>query len=445
MNRLAIKSLALAMAWAMPGLAMAQSTPIDVLNRFTDSGSQREVARAIGTLCPAGNRLSARLQQDCNSLVGAAFGNDASVRSAISRITPDNVRVAVDRGQLLRRSQNRAARGAAIGAGKFPGGGMALGENWISSDGYSYASAGESFGDWGFYATLEFNRSERDASLNQDGFDGDGQSLTLGLDHRFDGGWVFGGSVLFGSSDVDFTAGSGDQEIDERGFNLHASWAGATGWYADSLLSFGQRETDQTRLIGYTLGSGNSSVGVNQSYSADYDSDTRLIAVTLGRRFDQGSWSFDPYAMLESLQADVDAYDEIASSPDAAGAGWAVRVAEQEESFTRGTLGVRASWVLSGDNGVFLPFIDLGFVNVLNSDEADAFVRYTGDRSDAVGQQRLNFAMRADGEDDSYGRVAIGISAQFAEGRSGFVRYAQHFGEARYSVREFQLGGRFEF
>jgi hypothetical protein len=72
----------------------------DVLGRFADTGPTRETARAIATLCPAGNRLTARLQADCNNPVGAAFPNNPQVRNALAAITADNATVPIDCSRL---------------------------------------------------------------------------------------------------------------------------------------------------------------------------------------------------------------------------------------------------------------------------------------------------------------------------------------------------------
>lgn len=426
---------------AMPGFALAQATPIGVLSQFTSSDSQREVARAIGTLCPAGNRVSSRLQQDCNNLVGAAFNGEGSVRAAIAGITPDSARVAVDRGQFPGAPAYASGGSGGLGTGSHAMAGASFREAWWLAAAGQQAEAAADFGAWGLYATLAASRQERDASLNQDGYDDDGQSLLIGVDRRFGSNWSAGASVGFAGRDVDYTGSSGSQESDETSLNLHVSWSGNDGWYADTLLSFGHRQTTQARRTQY----GNASFVVNQTYRARYETATRRLALTLGHRFDRGTWAIDPYARLEQQQGDVDAYDEIASAPDAPGGGWAVSVERQEERRRLGTIGLRAHWVISGDSGVFLPYLDLGLVRQLDADESDAFVRYTGDRSDAVGLSRLRFAMRADAEDDLWGRVAIGIAAQFAHGRAGFLRYVQTFSEDRYSRRELQLGGRLEF
>ena len=97
------KLLPLALLLAMAAPAHAQSVG-DVLGQFASTGPTQETARAIATLCPAGNRLSARLQSDCNSLVGAAFQNNTQVRNALIAITADNATVPIDRSGLGRRS-----------------------------------------------------------------------------------------------------------------------------------------------------------------------------------------------------------------------------------------------------------------------------------------------------------------------------------------------------
>ncbi len=433
-------ALIAALLMALPGLGFAQTTPIGVLSQFTASDSQREVARAIGTLCPAGNRVNTRLQADCNNLLGAAFEGAGTVRGAISGITPDSARVAVDRGQFPGAPAHASGGSGGIGAGGFAIGGSGFREAWWLAASGQQAEAAADFGAWGLYATLAASRQERDASLNQDGYDDDARSLVFGVDRRLAGGWSVGAGLSVGRRDADYTGASGTQDADDTALNLHAGWSGQ-GWYADALLSLGQRETEQARRTQY----GGTGFVVNQTYRARYDSDTQRLALTLGHRFGQGTWSIDPYAQVEQLRTKVDAYDEIASAPDAPGGGWSVSVDAQEERQLRGTLGLRASWVVSGESGVFLPYLDVGWVTLLDSDENDAFVRYTGDRSDAVGLSRLRFAMRADAEDDSWGRAAVGIAAQFANGRAGFLRYVQTFGEDRYSRRELQLGGRLEF
>jgi len=94
-------SLSLLILLALTGAhAQAQNAAVDRLNQFAGSVAARENARAIGVLCFAGNRLTARLQDDCNSLVGNAFAanpaTDNAVRTALASITADNATIPID-------------------------------------------------------------------------------------------------------------------------------------------------------------------------------------------------------------------------------------------------------------------------------------------------------------------------------------------------------------
>ena len=93
----------------------------------------------------------------------------------------------------------------------------------------------------------------------------------------------------------------------------------------------------------------------------------------------------------------------------------------------------------------YVPFVDLSWVSVSGVDADAARVRYAGDRSGNVNLSQVNFFMPADDEDDSYASAALGLSAQWANGWSGFLSYRQAFALDRYEQREVNLGLRMEF
>lgn len=414
--------------------AAAQSAVIDQLNRFTVSAPQRESARAIGVLCPAGNRLSARLQSDCNSLVGAAFANNDSVRNALANITPDNATIPIDRsglGKFNRLSGRIGQSGPGWGALVSADNSM-VSLNLSSEDGSS---------PWSGYVQARFDADERDASSNEDGFDRDGNALTLGVDRRLSPATHLGAALTFGRSELDYTGNSGTLDSDELGFNLYAGWQGDNGFYLDSLLGLSRRNLDQSRRIAYGLGA----TAVDQTFAASFDSSERLLALTAGFRVERNQWSFDPYARIEFVDANSDGYTETSRNPTANGAGWAVQVAELDETFTRGVLGLRAAYAISGSNGVYLPYLDLSWISVSGLDAQAAQVRYVGDLSANANLAPLDFFMAADREDRSYGQVALGVSAQWASGWSGFFSFRKNFGDALLDTRELNAGLRMEF
>jgi outer membrane autotransporter protein len=427
------------------GVAAAQQTPISVLQQFVRSQSGQSVAVAVGTLCPPGNRLTPRLQQDCNALVGAAFGGDTAVATALGQITPDNVNASFDRSQI-HGGFSRAPGGAGLLGGAVLGAtGQDEGEIAFallpSVNGAAYAANGD-FGAWSVFAHLDFADYGRDASVNEDGFDADRQAVTVGVERRFSDRVSAGVAFGLGRDDLELTASSGGQDIDEQRLLAYLSWNSESGWYADALVNFQTRDIEQERRVAYQLGSG---VAVDQRFSADYDGDVTSLAATLGRRWQRDAMGIDPYVGLEFSSLDVDGYAERASSPDAAGAGWAIVSPDNEADLTTADFGIRLDWARSSANGVWVPQVDLAYVRVLDQSEDDTPVFFAGDLSPAQQLAIQEFAMVNDDEDEDYFRAGFGIVGQWANGRSGFINIAKRFGDDRHDLTELTLGFRIEF
>lgn len=433
------KILSGALLLALGGAAQAQNAAVERLIQFAASRPQLENARAIGTLCFAGNRLSARLQDDCNNLVGNAFGanpaTDVAVRRALAAITGDNVTIPIDRSGLGRTASMPLSLGS-------PGAGYAALMQADPSMLSLNLSGDEGLGsDWSMYVNARLDRNERDRSGNEDGFDQDGRALTVGFDWRTSATTHLGAAVVYGRRDMDYSNDSGALDTTEVALNLYAGWQGGNGYYVDSLLSLTHRDHDQLRRIAYGLGP----AAVDQRFDSSFDAEERLLALTGGFQFNRGASTFDPYVRVELVDADSDGYTEVSRNPLANGGGWAMEVDALDENFTRGILGLRWSHAISTGNGVWLPFVDVSWVKVSGIDADAATVRYAGDRSNVVNTARLNFLMEADQEDDSYGSAALGLSAQWANGWSGFASYRQNFSEDLYHQSEYNLGLRAEF
>lgn len=427
----------LLLAWA--GGVYAQNPAVDRLTQFARSEPQRRNATAIGVLCFPGNRLTARLQSDCNTLVGAAFGadpaTDGAVRAALANITADNATVPIDRS----------------GLGKLnllPTSPSATGPGWaalLSADKsmVSLNIAGDDAGasDWSMFLNARFNNDEHDPTSNADGFDRDGNAVTVGVDLRTSASTHVGAAVNYAKSDLKYSGGSGTLDSSNLGFNLFAGWQGSNGFYLDSLLTFNSGDNDQIRRISYGLGAN----AVDQRFDANFNSDERLLALTAGFQIAHGAASFDPYVRVEWVDAQSDGYSESSRNPTANGGGWAVRVQAIDETFARAVLGLRAAYAISGSNGVYVPFVDLSWINVSGADSNPAGMRYLGDLSSSVSAAPVDFFLPADDGDDSYASAAVGMSAQWANGWSGFVSYRQYLAFDRYQQREVNTGLRVEF
>jgi len=427
--------LALALGLFQLGAAQAQNAATAALLPFTGSDSERELARAIGTLCLPGNRLTPRLQSDCNNLVGGAFNGDNGVRTAINSIVGDNVTASVDSSMVGRLG---SVRGPAI----YSGNAFAVlttnneASMALNLDGNELGGSG-----WSLFFNARVDSDERDVSANEDGFDRDGSSLILGIDRRVNPSLVFGAAVGVGRGELDYTGQSGNLDTDELGINLYANWQSESGLYFDSLIAANRRDNDQTRRVSYGVGAN----VVDQRYDSSFDSSDRLVALTLGYRFNNAGWNFDPYGRVEWVDADSDGYSEFSRTPENNGAGWALDVADQEENFTRAALGFRAAYAISGQSGVYQPYFDVTYVRTSGVDDNAGRVRFRGDASTGVNLSPVDFFMIADGEDRGFGIVALGMSAQWQNGWSGFIGYRQNFAEDRYDHREFNGGLRMEF
>ncbi len=413
--------------------AQAQNVQVqNALNGFSRNDTQREVNRAIAILCPAAGRLAAQLQRDCNALVGGAFNGNGAVRGAIEQLTPDNAPISANRAMGAQGLGIRQAMPSGLSffsKGEPRGGGFNAGWQWASEN------AEES--RWSVFGTFDARSSEREASANMDGFDSDGTGLLIGAERELSDTSRIGVALRYRNSDVDFTAGSGTQDLRDIGADLFYSISGTSPWYFNTLLSVGRRNTEQVRRTNYTL---DAATVVAQTYSADFDTSLKGASATLGYAINSDQLMFDPYVQFEYQERSVDGYDESARDPNANGGGWAIRAGQQDASTTSATLGARMSYAISGATAVFVPFLDLAFVNVLSQDDEATRLNFLGD----ISPVRENFFARNDEEDKRYGTASLGLSAQFSEGLSGFLRYSRHFSEDRYEQSGFYLGFRWD-
>lgn len=424
--------ISLALLSAAP-LAFAQNQAVlGALNGFSDNNTQRDTNRAVAILCPAGNRLSDRLQADCNALVGAAFRQNTNVREAIRQITPDNAPISVNRAlaQLGAVGTNTTISSSGFFGEKTGPGGTPL------TGIVSWANGVEG-SDWGVFGSIESRSTDRDVSANMDGFDGDRTGATLGLLYALSPQSNVGLALRYRDGDLDFSGGSGGQEQRDLGFTALYSFAGESPWHFDAQVTRINRETDQVRATRYTL---DATTSVDQRYFSEFDTSLQNASATLGYVFASDGWQWNPYAQVEFRKQSADAYQERAANPTANGAGWAIQTADQDQNDSLLTIGLRASVVSSQDWGVLQPFADIAYVSV-NDDDENTQLSFVGDTSTS----RERFFAFNDVEDDTYGQISIGVSAQWRSGFAGFVRYSQNFSESRFEQRGVHLGFNWAF
>ncbi len=419
--------------------AFAQSVTDRVLEALRPSAptnSRLATAAAIATLCPAGNRLNARLQSDCNTLVGSAFQSVAGVADAVGRITPDDSSIQAGG------TQNRALMDVSSQRlGGFRGDQAAALAHQPGILSLRHAMGDGLDSQWSVFAQFDWRNTEHDDGGDQAGFDHDSRTGTIGIDGSFGEQFNLGFAVNAGSGDVDLSRTRGGQEYDQRGFSLYGNFAATESFYIDGIVSRSKRDIDQTRNIAYSLGT----TAVRQIFRSRYDTDATNIALRFGWNLGQDAWQINPYLGIDRDSADVDGYREDAGAlANDNGAGWAVGVNSQKYSATTGRAGLRLAYAMSTGSGVILPFVDLRWANVFSSDEKPAQVFFLGDTSTGS-NSIVVWQQFPDRQDESYAEINLGLSAQFADGISGFLRYQRAFAQDDFDTDQFGIGARIEF
>jgi len=418
---------------------------------------QKSVGGAIDTFCPTGAAES-RLQQDCNLLTQAAADPDTAGEAtrALAAITADQARIPVSAAHAVLGGQGRnvgirlaALRGGATGVsvrglalsidGKsLPVGALveALGADLRHDTGGS-AGSDSIFdtGRLGVFLNGAISGGDKDRTENEAGFGFDVISLTLGMDYRFTQSTVAGIALGYSRNDSDLDDNGGYLDTTGYSLSLYGSWFNEAGYYLDAILAYGWSDYDQMRAIRYRLGD----VYVDQEAHADYDGNQWSVALGGGRAWALKEWTITASGRLEYIHARVDAFDERMSRPDTNGGGWAVHVSEQEADSFTSQLGVDLSRAVSTDWGVLMPSVSLEWLHEFKDNPGGVSGHFLQDTS------RTLFFLPTDEYDSDYFNLGLGVSAQFAGGISGFLRYRQLLGYQHLSAWTIHAGVRLEF
>ena len=103
---------------------------------------------------------------------------------------------------------------------------------------------------WGVFTEGSYNWGRKDPGVNEDGFDFDAASVTIGVDYNF-GSAVAGASVGYDSYDAEFKlANGGDTRMDSVSGSLFGAW-NSERVSLNAIVVYGSLETEITRNIRY--------------------------------------------------------------------------------------------------------------------------------------------------------------------------------------------------
>ncbi|WP_129641390.1 autotransporter outer membrane beta-barrel domain-containing protein [Peristeroidobacter agariperforans] len=285
---------------------------------------------------------------------------------------------------------------------------------------------------WGMWARGNYSFGEKDRSDSSPAFDANQWALVGGLDYRFNDKLVGGVSLAYGQSSIEFNPrDEGGLDTDTWAFSLYGSTYAAKNFYFDAIVNVANADYGADRNITYVDGAGL----VNVDAHGDTDGMTYSAGLSGGYDFLVGGLTLSPTLGLFYIDATIDGFTE-------SGAGGLNLIYDEQtfQSFT-GNLGFRATYAWNLSWGVLLPHLRIDYVREFK-DDADVFgVRFAADPN-ATGTPPI--LVETDNPDESYWRLATGLSAQFIHGISGYVEYQRLESFEFINFQDVSMGLRFQ-
>jgi len=275
---------------------------------------------------------------------------------------------------------------------------------------------------------------DKDATSRESGFEFESQGVTMGADYRFSDKFVAGLAVGYATGDADFDNDGGGQDSDGYSGTVYGTRYSERG-YIDAIVTYGQVDYDSVRNINIT------SLAITDRAFGETDADQLALGVGTGYDFGKGAFRFGPTLALNYVRVDVDGFAETTEGTS----GLAMRFEDQSADSLTGKLGAQLAYSLSRKWGILTPQARFEFVREFKNDSQRVTVRYANDLVVGTpGQPDSGFVILTDDPDESYFNWAVGLSAQFANGFSGFVDYESVESLDTITMQEVSVGLRYE-
>lgn len=285
---------------------------------------------------------------------------------------------------------------------------------------------------WGMWARGNYSFGEKDRNSSSPAFDADQWAMVGGLDYRFNDKLVGGVSLAYGQSSIDFNPREeGGLDTDTWAISLYGSAYAARNLYFDAIVNVANADYGADRNITYVDGTGL----VNVDARGDTDGMTYSAGLSGGYDFLVGGLTLSPNVGFFYVDATIDSFTEKGA------AGLNLIYDEQTfQSFT-GNLGFRVTYAWNLSWGVLLPHLRVDYVREFK-DDVDVFgVRFAADPNATSAPPIL---VETDNPDESYWRLATGLSAQFIHGISGYIEYQRLESFEFISFQDVSMGLRFQ-
>ncbi len=307
----------------------------------------------------------------------------------------------------------------------------------------------------GWFVEGSFNTGDRDQTVNEDGFDFDATSFTLGLDYLFDTGVI---CVSIGVDDYEaefdnaLLVTGGEVEVDGTSGSIFGAWFGQ-GFYFDGLVTIGEFDSDMSRRLVYsstgTCVPPNACPPQDRVLTGSTDGDYLAAGATLGYEAVRGNWDITTSLSLAYRDIDIDGFDEA----DSAGGGLGLRYSDQSIESLRSILSFAFTGNFSRNFGVLSPHFRVEWHHEFEDQPTQLDAKYiiednlsTVPPGDFTGSACLSCVrFNSDEIDTDFALVGIGLSAVFSRRTQIYVVYDALLGLDNISSNMFSVGLRGQF
>jgi outer membrane autotransporter protein len=269
-------------------------------------------------------------------------------------------------------------------------------------------------GGGAIWASGNFSFGGKDSSAADQGFDADQWGFTAGVDYRLSDKVVLGAAIGFGESDISFNP-SGEGGLDASAWTVsgYASAYPADNFYVDGIFNYSRVDYKAERRIVYEDATGT----VDRTARGSTDGSNLSAGLAFGYDFVLGGLTISPNAGFFYIDATVDAFQENGAS------GLDLAYDERNFESATGNAGLRVAYAWNLGWGVLLPQFRGVFVHEFQDDVEVFGVRFANDPFADAANPTPPIVVHSDSPDQSYWRFAVGLSAQFKYGVSGYAEY----------------------
>jgi outer membrane autotransporter protein len=265
----------------------------------------------------------------------------------------------------------------------------------------------------GMWMRGNYGIGEKKASAADQGFDSDQWGFTGGIDYRFSDATVAGISIGYGRSDVDFKpVGDGSLKTKSLTGSLYGS-AYLGNFYFDGVFNYADADYDSDRHIIYDESGGT----VDRNALGTAGGNSLCGGLSAGYDFAVGGFTISPTLGYFFVDTKIDSFAETGAG------GLNLLYDEQQYESSTGNAGLRITYAWKTSWGVFIPHLRGTYVREFQ-DETEVFgVRFAADPFAGSSDPTPPIYVQSNEPDQSYFRLAAGMSAQFRYDISGYFEY----------------------